>query len=152
MDILSNLKYASGSIKKRKRIGRGHGSGHGKTSTRGHNGAGSRSGNKWHAWFEGGQMPLQRRLPKYGFTNPSRIEFQVLNLGRLQGFIDNGKLSAGSLNPQFLFDSGILSSKKMPLKILGEGELKAKLELSAHSFSKTAIEKIEKVGGKAITL
>src|SRR5512134_2389577 len=118
MDILSNLKYAGGSVKKRKRIGRGPGSGHGKTSTRGHKGAGSRSGNKWHAWFEGGQMPLQRRLPKFGFTNPSRIEFQVLNLGRLQGFIDKGKLGVGNLNPQVLFESGILSSKKLPLKIL----------------------------------
>lgn len=152
MDILSNLKYASGSRKKRKRIGRGPGSGHGKTSTRGHNGAGSRSGNKWHAWFEGGQMPLQRRLPKFGFTNPSRVEFQVLNLGKLQGFIDKGKLTGQNLNPETLFTSGIISSKKVPLKILGEGEFKSKLELSAHSFSKTAIEKIEKLGGKAIVL
>lgn len=152
MDILSSLKYAGGSKKKRKRIGRGPGSGHGKTSTRGHKGAGSRSGNKWHAWFEGGQMPLQRRLPKFGFTNPSRIEFQVLNLGKLQGFIDKGKLSNENLNPEVLFSKGIISSRKRPLKILGEGEFKAKLELYAHSFSKTAVEKIEKVGGKAITL
>ncbi len=152
MDILSSLKYAGGSKKKRKRIGRGPGSGHGKTSTRGHKGAGSRSGNKWHAWFEGGQMPLQRRLPKFGFTNPSRVEFQVLNLGKLQGFIDKDKLSNENLNPEVLFSKGIISSRKRPLKILGEGEFKAKLELCAHSFSKTAVEKIEKVGGKAITL
>ncbi|HEY3251150.1 MAG TPA: 50S ribosomal protein L15 [Ignavibacteria bacterium] len=152
MDILSNLKYASGSRKKRKRIGRGAGSGHGKTSTRGHKGAGSRSGNKWHAWFEGGQMPLQRRLPKFGFNNPSRVEFQVLNLGKLQSFIDKGKIKPQNLNPETLFTCGIISSKKAPLKILGEGDFKAKLELSAHSFSKTAVEKIEKVGGKAITL
>ena len=152
MDILSNLKYADGSKKKRKRIGRGPGSGHGKTSTRGHNGAGSRSGNKWHAWFEGGQMPLQRRLPKFGFTNPSRIEFQVLNLGKLQGFIDKGKINSQNLNPEVLFTSGIISNKKVPLKILGEGEFKSKLELSAHSFSKTAVEKIEKLGGKAIVI
>jgi large subunit ribosomal protein L15 len=152
MDILSNLKYASGSRKKRKRIGRGPGSGHGKTSTRGHNGAGSRSGNKWHAWFEGGQMPLQRRLPKFGFTNPSRVDFQVLNLGKLQGFIDKGKLTGQNLDPETLFTNGIISSKKMPLKILGEGDFKSKLELKAHSFSKTAVEKIEKLGGKAIVL
>jgi len=152
MDILSNLKYADGSRKKRKRIGRGPGSGHGKTSTRGHNGAGSRSGNKWRAWFEGGQMPLQRRLPKFGFTNPSRVEFQVLNLGKLQAFIDKGKVSGQNLNPDTLLTTGIISSKKLPLKILGEGEFKSKLELSAHSFSKTAVEKIEKLGGKAIVL
>jgi len=152
MDILSNLKYKDGSKKKRKRIGRGPGSGHGKTSTRGMNGAGSRSGNKSRAWFEGGQMPLQRRLPKFGFTNPSRIEFQVLNLGKLQNFIDKGKISGQNLNPEILFDIGIISSRKRPLKILGEGDLQAKLELSAHSFSKTAVEKIEKGGGKAIIL
>src|SRR4030095_3954641 len=152
MDILSNLKYASGSRKSKKRIGRGVGSGHGKTSTRGHKGAGSRSGNKWHAWFEGGQMPLQRRLPKFGFNNPSRVEFQVLNLGKLQSFIDKGKIKEQNLNPETLFTSGIISNKKAPLKILGEGDFKAKLEISAHSFSKTAVEKIEKVGGKAITL
>jgi large subunit ribosomal protein L15 len=152
MDILSNLKYAEGSKKKRKRIGRGPGSGHGKTSTRGHKGAGSRSGNKWPAWFEGGQMPIQRRLPKFGFKNPSRIKYQVLNLGKIQSFFDNGELSDQNLNPDLLFQSGIISSKKLPLKILGEGEFKQKLELSAHKFSKTAIEKIEKCGGKAVTL
>jgi large subunit ribosomal protein L15 len=152
MDILSNLKYSAGSKSKRKRIGRGTGSGHGKTSTRGHNGAGSRSGNKWHAWFEGGQMPLQRRLPKFGFKNPLRIEFQVLNLGKLQDFIDKGKIKDGDLNPEILFSNGIISSKKLPLKILGEGELKSKVMVSAHKFSKTAVEKIEKGGGKAITL
>jgi large subunit ribosomal protein L15 len=97
-------------------------------------------------------MPLQRRLPKFGFTNPSRVEFQVLNLGKLQGFIDKGKLTGQNLNPETLFTSGIISSKKVPLKILGEGEFKSRLELSAHSFSKTAIEKIEKLGGKAIVL
>ena len=152
MNILSNLKYADGSKKKIKRIGRGPGSGHGKTSTRGHNGAGSRSGNKWHAWFEGGQMPLQRRLPKFGFKNPSRIEFQVLNVGKLQNFIDKGKISSESLSPEILYGKGIISSKRLPLKILGEGNLKVKIEISAHNFSKSAIDKIEKVGGKAITL
>jgi large subunit ribosomal protein L15 len=152
MDILSSLKYAQGSKTKRKRIGRGVGSGHGKTSTRGHNGAGSRSGNKWRAWFEGGQMPLQRRLPKFGFKNPSRVEFQVLNLGKIQSFIEKGKLKDQNLNPEVLYKQGILSQKNVPVKILGDGELKQKLEISAHKFSKTALEKIEKSGGKAITL
>lgn len=152
MDILSNLKYAEGSRKKRKRVGRGVGSGHGKTSTRGFNGAGSRSGAKFPPWFEGGQMPLQRRVPKFGFHNPGRVEFQVLNIGSVQEFIDKGKLSEESLNPESLFKAGVLSKKTLPLKILGNGELKSKLEISADKFSKSAIEKIEKAGGKAITL
>jgi large subunit ribosomal protein L15 len=152
MDILSNLKYAEGSKKKRKRVGRGPGSGHGKTSTRGMNGQGSRSGSGVRSWFEGGQMPLQRRLPKFGFTNPGRVEFQVLNLGKLQVFFDKGKVKDQNLSPEILYKLGIISNRKMPLKILGEGEFKQKLEISAHKFSKTALEKIEKSGGKAITL
>lgn len=152
MDILSNLKYAEGSKKKRKRVGRGPGSGHGKTSTRGMNGQGSRSGSKKRAWFEGGQMPIQRRLPKFGFTNPGRIEFQVLNLGKLQGFFDKGKLGEQNLSPEILYKFGVISSKKLPLKILGEGGFNQKLEISAHKFSKTAMDKIEKSGGKAIIL
>lgn len=152
MDVLSNLKYAEGSRRKRKRVGRGPGSGHGKTSTRGMNGAGSRAGNKTRAWFEGGQMPLQRRLPKFGFTNPGRTEFQVLNLGKLQSFFDKGKISDQNLGPETLFKQGIISKRNVPLKILGEGEFKQKLEISAHKFSKTALDKIEKSGGKAIIL
>jgi large subunit ribosomal protein L15 len=152
MDILSNLKSAEGSKRKIKRIGRGVGSGHGKTSTRGHNGAGSRSGDKWRAWFEGGQMPLQRRVPKFGFTNPGRKEFQVLNLGKLQTFFEKGKLKELTLNPETLFKAGILSKKNLPLKVLGDGDFKQKLEISAHKFSKTAIEKIEKNGGKATVI
>ena len=152
MDILSNLKYAEGSKRKRKRVGRGPGSGHGKTSTRGMNGQGSRSGSKTRAWFEGGQMPIQRRLPKFGFTNPGRVEFQVLNLGKLQSFFDKGKFSDQNLSPEILYKTGVISSKKTPLKILGEGEFKQKLEISAHKFSKTALDKIEKSGGKAIIL
>jgi large subunit ribosomal protein L15 len=152
MDILSSLKYAEGSKKKRKRIGRGQGSGHGKTSTRGHNGEGSRSGTKWRAWFEGGQMPLQRRLPKFGFKNPGKSEYQVLNLRKLQLFIENGKLKDQNLNPDVLYNAGILSKKNVPVKILGDGDLKQKLEISAHKFSKTAQEKILKSGGKAIIL
>lgn len=152
MNVLSNLKYAEGSRRKRKRVGRGPGSGHGKTSTRGHKGAGSRSGTKWHAWFEGGQMPIHRRLPKFGFKNPHRTEYQVLNLADIQKFYDRGRLSGTNLNPDVLYKEGIISKNKMPVKILGEGEIKLKLEISAHKFSKTALDKIEKSGGKAITL
>src|SRR4030066_1912812 len=103
MDILSNIKYSQGSRKNRKRVGRGVGSGHGKTSCRGHNGQKSRSGAKFRAWFEGGQMPLQRRVPKFGFSNPGRIDFQVLNLGTLQSLYDKGRLDLQSLNPEILY-------------------------------------------------
>ncbi|MGH2574637.1 MAG: 50S ribosomal protein L15 [Ignavibacteria bacterium] len=147
MDILSNLKYAQGSRKKRKRVGRGVGSGHGKTSCRGHNGQKSRSGAHIPAWFEGGQMPLQRRIPKFGFTNRNRISFQVLNLGKLQTYYDNGTLKHQSLNPEILFSEGIVSSKNEPIKILGEGDFKQKLDISAHRFSKAAVDKIVKNGG-----
>lgn len=152
MDILSNLKYAEGSRKKTKRIGRGTGSGHGKTSTRGHNGAGSRSGNKWYPWFEGGQMPLQRRIPKFGFTNIFKKDFQVLNLDRIQKFIEIKKMSGQVLNPSVFYESGLVSNKKIPIKILGNGELKVALDISAHHFTKSAIEKIEKIGGNAIII
>jgi large subunit ribosomal protein L15 len=152
MDILSNLKYAEGSRKKRKRVGRGQGSGHGGTSTRGHKGQHSRSGAKFRAWFEGGQMPLQRRVPKFGFKNFMRIEYNILNLADLQILVDSGKISEGKIDKEFLVKNKVIRGADKPLKILGNGELKAKLEISANSFSKTAIEKIEKGGGKAITV
>jgi large subunit ribosomal protein L15 len=152
MNILSNLKYSEGSRKKKKRIGRGTGSGHGKTSTRGHKGAGSRSGNKRRAWFEGGQMPLQRRLPKFGFNNPGRTKYQELNLGKLQTYYDSGSITEEILNVNLLFESGIISKKNLPLKILGNGEIKQKVEITANKFTKSAIEKIEKAGGKAIAV
>jgi len=152
MDILSNLKYAEGSKKKKKRVGRGQGSGFGGTSTRGENGAKSRSGYKNRAWFEGGQMPLQRRVPKFGFKNINRVEFNVINVGDLQKLIDSGKLKETSLNAEFLLNSNFLKNKNKPLKVLGNGDLKSKLEISANAFSKTAIEKIESVGGKAIKI
>jgi large subunit ribosomal protein L15 len=152
MDILSNLKYTKSSRKNRKRVGRGIGSGHGKTSCKGHKGQKSRSGAKHFAWFEGGQMPLQRRIPKFGFTNYGRIEFQVLNLGKLQSFFENKKLDQINLNPAILFEKGIISRKDTPLKVLGEGELKQKIEISAHKFSKTAVEKIKKNGGKVTVI
>ena len=149
MDLLSNLKFAEGSRKNRKRVGRGVGSGHGKTSCRGHNGQRSRSGSKSPAWFKGGQMPLQRRIPKFGFTNHNHSEYQVLNLGNLQDILTNKKISFQNLSPEVLYNEGILSKKSTPLKILGTGELKDKIEISAHQFSKSAKEKIEKIGGKA---
>jgi large subunit ribosomal protein L15 len=152
MDVLSNLKYVEGSKKNRKRVGRGIGSGHGKTSCRGFNGQKSRSGAKFPASFEGGQMPIQRRIPKSGFNSHNRIEFQFLNLGKLQLFFNSGKMNYESINPEILFNEGLVSKKNIPIKILGEGEFKQKLNISAHKFSKSAVEKIEKNGGKVTVL
>jgi large subunit ribosomal protein L15 len=151
-DILSNLKPAAGSRKKRKRIGRGQGSGHGGTSTRGHKGAGSRSGTRFVAGFEGGQMPLVRRVPKRGFTSPFRKEFQVVNVELLDKLSTDGKLQSGVINPEILAKLGVVKKSTAPVKVLGNGDLKAALDVSAHAFSKSAQEKIEKAGGKAQTL
>lgn len=147
MDILSNLKFAKGSRKNRKRVGRGEGSGHGGTATKGMNGQLSRSGAKKKAWFEGGQMPLQRRIPKYGFTNRSRVEYQVINLDTLQKYVDEKKLTSDLINPELLKKAGLISTLNQPVKILGNGELKAKLQLEVNGFSKAAKEKIETAGG-----
>ena len=147
MDILSNLKPAKGSHKKVKRIGRGEGSGHGGTATRGENGQRSRAGAKYRAWFEGGQMPLQRRVPKRGFHSPFRVEYQVVNLSTLQRLVDNNKIEDGVVNPVSLFKSGAISKAAAPFKVLGNGELKAKLNIEAHAFSASAKEKIESLGG-----
>lgn len=148
MDILSNLKYAEGSRKKRKRVGRGQGSGYGgHTSTKGHKGQKSRSGYKSRAWFEGGQMPIQRRVPKFGFKNINRVEFNTLNVGQLQKLIDDGKIKETSIDKEFLLKSKIIRNKTNPLKILGNGDLNAKIEITADAFSKSAQEKIEKAGG-----
>lgn len=152
MEVLSKLKFAEGSKKKVKRVGRGVGSGHGKTSCQGHKGQKSRSGAKFRAWFEGGQMPLQRRIPKFGFSNPGREEVQVLNLGKLQSFIGESKKSFKNLNPEILFNEGLISKRNVPLKLLGDGDFNLKLEISAHKFSKSAKEKIEKCGGKIIVI
>ncbi|MBX7042267.1 MAG: 50S ribosomal protein L15 [Ignavibacteria bacterium] len=150
MDILSNLKYAEGSRKKKKRVGRGQGSGHGGTATRGHKGQHSRSGAKFRAWFEGGQMPLQRRVPKFGFRNHMRTEYNTINLDELQSLIDSGKLAAGKIDKEILLKAKLIRGAQKPLKILGNGEIKSKVEITADSFSKAAVEKIEKGGGKAI--
>jgi large subunit ribosomal protein L15 len=146
-DILSNLHYAQGSRKKTKRIGRGQGSGHGGTSTRGHKGQGSRSGSGQKRNFEGGQMPLVRRLPKFGFTPVNRVELAVVNVESLQKLVDDKKITDGVVTPEVLFAVGAVSSKKSLVKILGNGDLKAKLTITAHKFSKSAVEKITAVGG-----
>ena len=144
---LHNLKPAEGSTKKGKRIGRGEGSKRGGTATRGHKGQKSRSGYSKKIGFEGGQQPLQRRVPKFGFTNPNRIEYQGVNLDRLQELVDNKKIKT-KVDKQTLIDNG-LAKKKDLVKILGRGELKAKLDITIHSFSKSAKAAIEKAGGTA---
>jgi large subunit ribosomal protein L15 len=147
MDVLSNLKYAQGSKKKPKRIARGEGSGHGGTATRGMNGQLSRSGAKKRVWFEGGQMPLQRRVPKFGFTNIFKKEYQVVNLGNLQKLADEIKLTDVVLNADELKKLGLVKSSKKPVKILGDGDLKAKVQIEVNAFSNSAKEKIEAAGG-----
>ena len=144
---LHNLKPAEGSTKKGKRIGRGEGSKRGGTATRGHKGQKSRSGYSKKIGFEGGQQPLQRRVPKFGFTNPNRVEYKGVNLDRLQELVDNKKIKT-KVDKQTLIDNG-LAKKKDLVKILGRGELKAKLDITIHSFSKSAKAAIEKAGGTA---
>jgi len=149
---LSSLRYAKGSRRRIKRIGRGQGSGHGGTSTRGHKGEGARAGTHYRAWFEGGQMPLIRRVPKFGFHNPFRKEYQVVNVGTIGLLIEKGKLSEGKVNPEILYTLGTISKKNVPVKILGNGDVKGKMEVTAHSFSQSALRKIENAGGKVITI
>jgi large subunit ribosomal protein L15 len=144
---LHNLTPAKGSTKNRKRIGRGQGSGTGGTSTRGHKGAKSRSGYSKKVGFEGGQMPLQRRVPKFGFTNPNRVEYRGINLDVLQELIDTKKLD--TVDTATFIDNG-LAGKRDRVKILGRGELTAKVNVTAHAFSKTAKAAIEAAGGTAI--
>jgi large subunit ribosomal protein L15 len=151
-DILSNLTPAKGSRKKTKRIGRGQGSGHGKTATKGHKGAKSRSGHKFKLWFEGGQMPLSRRIPKFGFKSRNREEVQGVNVESLEKLVVEKRLSGSVVNPEVLYSLGLISKKNDPVKILGNGDLKAKLEVIAHAFSKSAVAKIEAAGGKATVL
>lgn len=146
---LSNLKYAQGSRKQRKRVGRGEGSGHGGTSTRGHKGAKSRSGYKSKIGFEGGQMPLQRRVPKFGFRNPNRVEYKGINLDTLQELITRKSLTEVTI--QTLQDNG-LAGKRDLVKILGRGELTAGVKIEAHKFSATAQTAIEGAGGQAVAL
>ncbi|AYO29434.1 MAG: large subunit ribosomal protein [Thermoanaerobacteraceae bacterium] len=141
---LHELFPAEGSTKKVKRVGRGIGSGHGKTSTRGHKGQNARSGGGVRPGFEGGQMPLYRRLPKRGFTNIFKKEFALVNVEDLNSFEENTRIT-----PELLIKSGILKKIKDGVKVLGNGELKVKVDVEAHAFSKSAKEKIEAAGGKA---
>ncbi|HLI62564.1 MAG TPA: 50S ribosomal protein L15 [Terriglobales bacterium] len=141
---LSTLHAPRKASENRKRVGRGMGSGMGKTSTRGHKGQGSRSGSRLMRGFEGGQMPLHRRLPKRGFTNIFRAEYEVVNLQRL------ADLEESEITPEVLRKAGVVSSKKTLVKVLGQGELAKALTVHAHKFSKSAREKIEKAGGKAV--
>ncbi|MBT8393425.1 MAG: 50S ribosomal protein L15 [Flavobacteriaceae bacterium] len=148
---LSNLKPAEGSVKSQgKRVGRGQGSGKGGTSTRGHKGAKSRSGYSKKIGFEGGQMPLQRRVPKFGFTNINRKEYQGINLDVLQQLVDDKKIK-GTVDIDTLI-ANRKSTKNDLVKILGRGELKAKLKVTAHKFTATAKAAIEAAGGEAVTL
>jgi large subunit ribosomal protein L15 len=140
---LSKLKPSPGSVKNRKRLGRGVGSTLGKTSGKGHKGQKSRSGYKSRAWHEGGQMPLQRRLPKRGFTNIFRKEYQGVNVSRL------AILESAEISPELLRERRVIANKNIPVKILGGGEIEKALTVKAHAFTKSAIAKIEKAGGKA---
>ncbi|HPA71898.1 MAG TPA: 50S ribosomal protein L15 [Spirochaetota bacterium] len=132
------------SNKTRKRVGRGPGSGMGKTSTRGQKGQMSRSGSKSKPWFEGGQMPIQRRVPKRGFKNATRVEYQVVNVANLS------KLNAGEITPDVMKKSGLVKKSDMRIKVLGTGEISQSCTVTADAFSKSAVEKIQKAGGKTI--
>ena len=144
---LHNLKPAEGSTKNRKRVGRGEGSKRGGTSTRGHKGAKSRSGYSRKVGFEGGQQPLQRRVPKFGFTNPNRVEYNGVNIDTLQQLFDSKKIKS-KVDKQVLIDNGLVQKNDL-VKILGRGELKSKLSVTADAFSSTAKVAIEKAGGSA---
>lgn len=146
---LSNLQPAKGSTHSQKRIARGTGSGHGGTSTRGHKGAKSRSGYSKKFGFEGGQMPLQRRLPKFGFNNINRKEYKAINLSLLQAIAE--KKSVAAIDPAFLIENGLVGANDL-VKILGNGTLTVKLEVKAHAFSKSAEEAINAVGGSVVKL
>lgn len=146
---LNNLKPAAGSTQTRKRVGRGQGSGIGETSGRGHKGAGQRSGTKRKLGFEGGQMPLQRRLPKFGFKNINRVEYKGINLDLIQSLVEKHNLTEVTLD--VLVNNGICSKKEL-VKVLGRGELKSKVNVTAHGFSATAKAAIEKLGGTVTTL
>lgn len=148
---LSNLRPAKGSVKTQgKRVGRGQGSGKGGTATRGHKGAKSRSGYSKKLGFEGGQMPLQRRVPKFGFKNINRKEYQGVNLDVIQQLVDDKKIK-DTLDFDTMVELGLVGRNEL-LKILGRGELKAKLTVTAHKFSASAKEAVEKAGGEVITL
>lgn len=148
---LSNLKAPKPNKKNRKRIGRGQGSGHGgHTVGRGHNGQKSRSGYKVRFWFEGGQMPLQRRIPKFGFNSPFRTEYQPLNVDTLQEYVESGKLGT-SITIEDLQSAGIVS-KSQKVKLLGRGDIDTKVDIEVHASSKSAVEKVKEAGGTVTQL
>jgi len=146
---LSSLKPAAGSVKVGKRVGRGQGSGKGGTSARGHKGAQSRSGYSRKVGFEGGQMPLQRRLPKFGFNNINRVEYKALNLDAIQALSE--KIGSAVITLDLIRENGLCAKKDL-VKILNRGEISTAIEIHAHGFSSSAIESIEKAGGKAVKL
>ena len=146
---LNTLKPAKGSVKSNKRLGRGQGSGRGGTSTKGHKGAQSRSGYSRKFGFEGGQMPLQRRVPKFGFKRPQRVVFKPVNLDILQQLVE--KTKAKKVDIELLTNNGVIGKRDV-VKVLGRGELKTKVDVTAHKFSASAVEAIEKLGGKVTTL
>ncbi|MBR1573924.1 MAG: 50S ribosomal protein L15 [Bacteroidales bacterium] len=146
---LNNLAPAKGATKNSKRVGRGQGSGKGGTATRGTKGAQARAGYSHKIGFEGGQMPIQRTLPKFGFKNPTRVEYQAVNVSKLQELAERFGVSA--ITPDTLIEAGLVSKNDL-VKVLGNGEITTKVEVTAHAFSKTAIAKIEAAGGKATTL
>lgn len=148
---LHSLKYAAGSRKNRKRVGRGQGSGSGETASKGVKGARSRSGDIQRAWFEGGQMPIQRRLPKFGFTNRDRVEYVAVNLGRISELAELGVLT-NELNPEVMLTLGLISKKNALVKVLGNGTLSKAVKISAHAFSASAKTKIEAAGGSVNVL
>ena len=149
---LSNLTPQKGSIKsKKKRIGRGQGSGKGGTATRGHKGAKSRSGYSRKLGFEGGQMPLQRRIPKFGFKNINRVEYQPVNLDALQSLVDNKKVKKKTIDINTLIENRLVGKNDL-VKILGRGDLSASIKVEAHKFSETAKKAIEKAGGEIKTI
>ena len=150
MKHIGNLSIPKGAVKSKKRIGRGQGSGKGGTSTRGHKGQLSRQGAKIPAFFEGGQMPLSRRVPKFGFNNKFRIEYQEVNISRLQELAEKNAFENNIVNKDILYNLRVIRKKKLPVKILGVGELSIPLQVTADAFTQTAKNKIESIGGSAI--
>lgn len=150
MKHIGNLNIPKGAVKSKKRIGRGQGSGKGGTSTRGHKGQMSRRGASIPAFFEGGQMPLSRRVPKFGFTNNFRVEYQEVNVSRLQELAEKNAFENNVVNKEVLYNLRVIRKKKLPVKILGVGELTVALQVTADAFTQTAKNKIESNGGSAI--
>ena len=149
MKHIGNLAKAAGATHSKKRVGRGEGSGRGGTSTRGHNGQKSRSGASIRPGFEGGQMPMNRRLPKFGFRNRFRVEYQTVNIGRIQELIDARNIST-DINASVLYENGVLRKRTMPFKVLGNGELNVAINITADGVTGSAKEQIEKLGGKVV--